>query len=334
MSVRIGVIGVGVMGAEHARLLSHEVSGSKVAAVFDVDQQRAVQVAAASGARVHDDPMVLIKDDEIDAVVVASADPTHEQFVLAALAVQKPVLCEKPLAPDLVGCARILDAEVEVGRRLVSVGFMRRYDQGYAALKDAVINDRVGRPLMMHCTHRNTAAAPGVDSSVLISGSAIHEIDVARWLLAEELAAVTVHTPRRGAGATGTQDPLFLVFESVSGVLVDVEVFVNAGYGYEVRCELVADRGTVSLDSPSPTVLRSAGSVGRVVPVDWRPRFADAYRRELQDWVTATEAGLPACGASAWDGYAATHIAQVSIRALETGARQTVSLPDQPGLYR
>lgn len=334
MPVRIGVIGIGVMGAEHVRLLSQDVSDGDVATVFDVDSKRAAEVAAASGARVHDDSMMLIKDDEVDAVVVASSDHTHEQFVLAALAAGKPVLCEKPLAPDRAGCVRILEAEVKVGHRLVSVGFMRRYDPGYLALKNAFIADQIGRPLMVHCTHRNAGAAPGLASSMLISGSAVHEIDIARWLLDEELAAVTVHKPRRSAGATGTQDPVFLVFESVSGVLVDVEVFVNAGYGYEVRCELVADRGTVSLDSPPPTVLRAAGTVARAVAADWRPRFAEAYRRELQDWVAGIEAGDPARGASAWDGYVAAEVAHVSIRALETGARQTVSLPDKPSLYR
>src|SRR5438105_1703975 len=136
--VRTGVIGVGVMGAEHARLLSHVVSGSEVGAVFDVDAHRADAVAASCAARVVDDPMVLIKDDLVDAVLVASSDQTHEQFVLACLAAGKPVLCEKPLAPDVDGCLRIIAAEGEIGRRLVSVGFMRRYDPGYLALHRTV----------------------------------------------------------------------------------------------------------------------------------------------------------------------------------------------------
>ncbi len=333
MPVRIGVIGVGVMGAEHARLLAREVAGSEVVALYDVDPQRAGQTAADTGARSYDDPMVLVKDEQIDAVVVASSDPTHEQFVLAALEAGKPVLCEKPLAPDVAGCTRILDAEVELGRRLVSVGFMRRYDRGYRALKNVLDGGQLGRAVMLHCTHRNASVAPGLASSVLISGSAVHEIDIARWLLGEELTAVTVHTPRCGAGATGTQDPLFLVLESASGVLVDVEVFANAGYGYDVRAELVADHGTVSLDSPPPTTVRSAGGVARDVPNDWRGRFADAYRFELQDWVTSIQAGNAPATASAWDGYVATEVAQVGIRALETGQRQTVKLRQKPALY-
>ncbi|MGI8752990.1 MAG: Gfo/Idh/MocA family protein [Acidimicrobiales bacterium] len=335
MPVRVGIIGVGVMGAEHARLLSHEVSGAVVATVFDVDPLRAATVAAASRAEVGDDPMVLIKDDEVDAVVVASSDQTHEPFVLAALAAGKPVLCEKPLTPDLAGCARIVDAEIELGRRLVSVGFMRRYDPGYEAMKHALVTDRIGRPLMLHCTHRNAGGEQPPHDTMLISQSAVHEIDIARWLLDEELVAVTVHKPRRGTHSRGTQDPLFLVFESASGVLVDVEVFASAGYGYDVRCEAVADSGTVSLDAPPPTVLRSGGSEARSVPADWRPRFAEAYRRQLQDWVAATRAGATAgAAATAWDGFVATKAAEVAVGALGSGDRQTMSLPDKPGLYR
>jgi myo-inositol 2-dehydrogenase/D-chiro-inositol 1-dehydrogenase len=333
MPVRTGVIGVGLMGAEHARLLTDAVSGSEVAAVFDVDPERAEAVAAASGARVFDDPMVLIKDDSIDAVLIASADKTHEQFVLACLAAGKPVLCEKPLTPDVAGSIRIVAAEVELGRRLVTVGFMRRYDPGYADLKAALRSGDLGQALLLRCVHRNAASVP-VPSAVLISGSAVHEIDIARWLLDEELVSVTVHCPRRSSNSGDTQDPMLLVFASASGVLVDVEVFLNAGYGYDVRCELVAESGTVLLDSPAPTVRRAAGSLARAVPGDWRQRFTEAYRRELQDWVDAVAAGEPPRGASAWDGYAATVVADAGIRALDTGRTQDAVPRDQPALYR
>jgi myo-inositol 2-dehydrogenase/D-chiro-inositol 1-dehydrogenase len=334
MPVRTGVIGVGVMGAEHARLLSHVVSGSEVAAVFDVDSQRAAAVAADCGAGVFDDPMVLIKDDALDAVLIASSDRSHEQFVLACLAAGKPVLCEKPLAPDVEGCLRILEAEGKAGRRLLSVGFMRRYDPGYADLKAALGDGSLGLPLLMHCVHRNAVGPPNQSSATLISGSAVHEIDITRWLLDEELVSVHVHRPRPSRASTDTQDPMLLVFASASGVLVDVEVFVNARYGYDVRCELVAENGTVLLDTPAATTRRLAGQAARVVDPDWRPRFAEAYRRELQDWIDGIAAGEPARGASGWDGFVATAVAEAGIRALGTGQVETVTVPATPALYR
>jgi myo-inositol 2-dehydrogenase/D-chiro-inositol 1-dehydrogenase len=130
-----------------------------------------------------------------------------------------------------------------------------------------------------------------------------------------------------------TGDPLFLVAEMVSGVVVDIEVFVNAGYGYEVRCEVVAEQGTVSLDAPAPIVQRRAGSVLRIVAEDWRPRFAEAYRRELQNWVDSISAGLMPSSASSWDGYAATVAARAAIFALDSGFGEPVRMMARPSLY-
>jgi myo-inositol 2-dehydrogenase/D-chiro-inositol 1-dehydrogenase len=168
----------------------------------------------------------------------------------------------------------------------------------------------------------------------LISGSAVHEIDITRWLLDDEPAAITVHRPRASARAGGAQDPMVLVIEMVSGVLVDVEVFVNAGYGYDVRAELVGESGTLSIDAAAPTVRRAAGSVSAPVSHDWRDRFADAYRLELQDWVDALAAGSNPAAASAWDGYVATAVAEAGIAALDTGLRTPVVLDEKPELYR
>jgi myo-inositol 2-dehydrogenase/D-chiro-inositol 1-dehydrogenase len=188
---------------------------------------------------------------------------------------------------------------------------------------------------MVHCVHRNAVGPADQESSTLITGSAVHEIDIVRWLLGEELAAVSVHVPRQAASASGeTRDPLFLVLESASGVLIDIEVFVNARYGYEVRCELVADAGTMLLDSPAPTVRRSAGQLARSVPGDWRARFAEAYRIELQDWIDGVAIGDAGRGASAWDGYVATAVAQAAVAALNSGRRHPVELADKPALYR
>ncbi|WP_430782111.1 Gfo/Idh/MocA family protein [Actinoplanes sp. G11-F43] len=327
---RIGIIGTGIMGADHARLLTGAVSGACVAGVFDLDAERAGGVAANSGgARVFTDPYMLINDDGIDAVLIASSDATHEQFVLACFAAGKAVLCEKPLSPTVEGCTRILEAEVAAGRRLVTVGFMRRFDPGYTDLKALLKEGAVGTPLMLHNVHRNPAAVPGLPSSALITNSAVHELDITRWLFDEEITEVTVHTPRATAEGGGTQDPQLLILRTESGVLSDVEIFVNARYGYEVRCELVAEAGTVTLDAPPPTSLRARGLHARELPADWRPRFAEAYRRELQDWIDGTDRG-----ATAWDGFAATFVAAACVAALESGERHSVNLPEVPALYR
>jgi myo-inositol 2-dehydrogenase/D-chiro-inositol 1-dehydrogenase len=335
MTVKVGIIGTGVMGADHARLLGGMISGATVGAVFDVDRERAsAAIARIPAARVLDDPLALIKDADIDAVLVASSDETHEQFVLACLGAGKPVLCEKPLAPTASACSRLVDAEVALGRRLVSVGFMRRYDDGYLELKRTLDGGLIGAALMLHCVHRTVRTPDGWPSDMLITASAVHEIDISRWLLGEEIVAVTCYRPRRSALVSGaTQDPQFLVLETGSGVLVDVEVFVNARYGYDVRCELVCESGAVALDEPSTSVLRREGTESRGVANDWRDRFAGAYRAELQDWVDGLVAG-EARGASAWDGYAASAVAESGVAALGSGRRSLVHLDPRPPMYR
>ena len=180
----------------------------------------------------------------------------------ACLEAGKPVLCEKPLAATAEASLRVLEAEAQGGRRLVSVGFMRRHDPGYVALKDALGRGEVGDPLMVHCAHRNAAVPAFFTSEMLITSSAIHEIDVARWLLGEEIVSATVHTPRSTSHApAGLRDPQFVVLESEGGVLIDVEVYVNAVRGYEIRCEVVGESGSLlleerPLDAGLPRALR------------------------------------------------------------------------------
>jgi myo-inositol 2-dehydrogenase / D-chiro-inositol 1-dehydrogenase len=336
MDVRIGVIGTGIMGADHVRTLADDTSGACVTAVSDLDAARARSVVDALGlgdVRVLESSADLVSDAEVDAVLVATADETHEELVLRCLATGKPVLCEKPLTPLPEGSLRIVAAEVALGRRLVSVGFMRRYDPGYAVVKASLRDGEVGGPLMLHCVHRNASSPPGTPSDDLVTGSAVHEIDAARWLLDDEITGVTVHRPRPSSRVVGgTSDPIFVIFQTDAGVLVDVEVFINAAYGYDVRCELVGETGTVSLDEPVHAVRRGGKVRSTPVSVDWRDRFAEAYRRELQDWVAGVRVGEQR-GATAWDGYAATAVATAGVEALETGTPVKIALEKRPPLY-
>jgi myo-inositol 2-dehydrogenase/D-chiro-inositol 1-dehydrogenase len=332
--IRVGVIGTGIMGSDHARLLSSVVAGATLAATFDLDPVRAAAAASLSPtSRVFDDPLALIADDGIDAVLVASSDASHERFVLACLAAGKPVICEKPLAPAVAGARTIVDAEMALGRRLVSVGFMRRHDPGYVAVKNALADGSLGHALIVHNVHRNAAAGRDVPSAHLITGSAVHELDIMRWLLDEEIVAVSVHRPRAARASGASADPMFLVVETESGVLADIEVFVNASYGYEVRCEVVGELGTITLDAPAVVQRRQSFTRATAIAPDWRPRFAEAYRLELQDWVDSIVHGRRSTSASAWDGYLATVVAAAAVEALVEYRRVEIARPERPPLY-
>lgn len=331
MSIGVGVIGAGIMGSDHARTLAGRTKGARLVAVSDTDAHRASAAAAEDSARLHLDARALIDDGDVEAVLIASPDPTHEELVLACLEAGKPVLCEKPLAPTIDGCLRVVAAETARGRRLVQVGFMRRFDPGYSAMQAALATGDLGAPLLMHCVHRNASVPPSFDSGMLISNSAVHEIDIARWLLNDEFASATVfqRTPR---GATALIDPQFIVLETKSGVLVDIEVFVNAAYGYDVRAELVCEAGTLTLAPQPPVRIRFLGQEASHFASDWRAHFAAAYRNQLQAWITALRTGVPV-GASTWDGYAATATAAACLDALQTGRTTFVQLQPRPRLY-
>jgi myo-inositol 2-dehydrogenase / D-chiro-inositol 1-dehydrogenase len=336
MTVRIGLIGTGMIGADHVRRLTYVLAGSQVVAVSDVDAARAAEVAGALPvpARVHATGREVIADPDVDAVVVASWGGSHEEYVVASIAAGKPVFCEKPLADTAAACRRIVDAEVTAGRRLVQVGFMRRYDPAYRAMKEVVASGVIGTPLMMHCTHRNASVPAHYTRANAINDTAVHEVDLVRWLFEEEIVGVRVLVPRRNRHGGDLQDPLVLVMETESGALIDDEISVNIRYGYDIRGEVVGEQGTVALPDSAPVVVRREGAFSGRVPVDWRERFVRAYDVELQEWVDGVAAGLPPAGPTAWDGYAAQVVCDAGLVALDAGGdRVPVELPVRPDLY-
>jgi len=316
------------MGTDHAERLAGRIAGASLVAVSDPDTARAAALAAAvEGCRALEDPLELIADPEVDAVLIASPGFAHEQQVMACID-RKPTLCEKPLAMDSESALRLVEAERRAGQALVQVGFMRRFDPEYAAMKRLLDSGRLGRTLLLHNVHRNKTVAGTFRSEMIVLDSMVHEVDICRWLFADEVAAVTVLTPAATRWApSGVADPQMAVFQMSRGGLATTEVFVNSQVGYDVRCEAVAELGSVAIGQDPGPVVRHDNHSGHDVPDDFRVRFAQAYDVEVQGWVDACRKG-EIVGATAWDGYAAAAVCTAGVESLHSGATVTVELAD------
>jgi myo-inositol 2-dehydrogenase/D-chiro-inositol 1-dehydrogenase len=332
--LRIAVLGVGVMGADHVARITGRISNARVVVVNDYLTEKAEQVAASvPGARVVGDPLDAIAADDVDAVLLATPGPVHEKQLLACLDHRKPVLCEKPLTTDVETSLEVVRQEAEVGIPLIQVGFMRRFDPEYQQLKALIDGGELGQPLVMHCVHRNPAVPPTFDSAMVVKDSLVHEVDVTRFLFSEEVVAVQIVRPTPNPGAPeGLQDPQIAIFETVSGRHVDVEVFVTTGVAYEVRTEVVGELGSATIGLDVGVVSKnSLGRWGGQISPRFRERFGLAYDIEVQRWVDAVRSGVNVAGPTAWDGYAAAAVCAAGVQSLETGERVTVQLADRIG---
>jgi myo-inositol 2-dehydrogenase/D-chiro-inositol 1-dehydrogenase len=330
MTVRVGIIGAGIMGADHAEIFSNDVPGITLQAICDADHQRARGVAELTGTKdVVDNPHALINNPLVDAVVIAAPDRFHAELTLAAIAAGKPVLCEKPLSQDMAECCAVLSAEEMRGKKLVQIGFMRRFDPSYTELKSLLSRGDLGRALMFHCFHRNVSPAYDFRAEMAISNSAPHEFDIARWMLESDVVSISAFQPPAG----GETAPVFMVLQTQAGQLITIEVNISAAYGYDVRGEVIGEKGSAFLRSPvlSDVNLDLKQTI-RYAP-DWRPRFRDAYRLQNQAWIKSIVYDQPNIGATAWDGYCSTAIAVAGVRALHEGKMVPVEMIHKPDFY-
>lgn len=333
MSIRIAVIGAGLMGADHARIVAGDLPGTALQVVCDRDATRARSVADACGALdVATDPEATITRDDVDAVIVASPDVTHAPLSRACIAAGKRVLCEKPLSQSSADCIEVMQAERAAGARFVMLGFMRRFDQSYVEMKQALASGALGRALMMHNFHRNLET-PSADftGAMAITNSAPHEFDVVRHVLGCDYTTISAYQPRRSDSVVA---PVVMVLETDDGQLVTIEVNNNAAYGYDVRAELVGEAGSISMNAVAYTRTDMKLSSATRYDADWRGRYHEAYVRQNRAFVDFVKTGcFPAVASDCWDGYCAARVAEAGVDALKDGIRVSLSIIAKPAFY-
>lgn len=334
--LRLGVVGTGAIGQKHIARFMNELAGATVVAVGDANIETAKKVAEKYEIRLEENCDDVIGSLDVDAVVVTAWDPAHKEYVLKSIAAGKPVFCEKPLAPDSEGCREIVEAEMKYGKRLVQVGFMRRFDKGYIQLKKAVEDGEIGNPLILHCAHRNPKPYPDTyDDDMMITQVLIHEIDITKWLVDDEYEEVQLLTGKKAKSVPNDylHDPQMAIFRTKKGVIAEVEINMDAYFGYDIQCEIVGDTGIIKLPDPYMIGFKKESVSGRKICYNWEDRFADTYSVELRQWIEDTKKGI-VTGPNTWDGYVAAVTAEAFIKSRKEGKTIKINMDSRPDFYK
>ena len=228
-----------------------------------------------------------------------------------------------------------MEAEQKAGKKLVTVGFMRRFDAAYNEMKAVLEAGENGQALLVHNRHRNPSVPESYTSRMAIDDTAIHEIDTMRWLLGEEIVRVRVERPKSTTHRFDHLiDPVVVVMYTESGVRIDDEVNVNLQWAYSIECELVLETAAVRLGDQEKIHIRDSQGNRNAMCQSHIDRFQGAFNREFQEWINAV-ARDEHTGSTSWDGYAATSVVDAAVSSLEdeTSPMVEVTLMEKPAFY-
>lgn len=312
------------MGSFHARSLA-ALPAAEIVAIADPRLGAATSLSQTVGGIASDDALAIAARSDLNGVVIASPETTHEELIHVALARGTAILCEKPLAVGEASCRRIVDAEVALGRRFLQLGLMRVYDPAHVQLAAEVA--QLGRLHHVRCVHRNVHESRR-SAQLILNQSVVHDIHSLRWLVGREIARVmTLATPD-----DDRVEHLMVTAEFHGGGHATIE-FSEHSFAYEVTVEVEAELGgAVMAPVMRPTVRRDGSEIVNI-GTDWFARFAEAYRIEAAAWLDSLADGRTV-GPSAFDGLAAEVVVEAAITSLRTRQPVDVAPLDRPDLYR
>jgi myo-inositol 2-dehydrogenase/D-chiro-inositol 1-dehydrogenase len=333
--LRVGIVGAGLMGADHVKRITQRTSGAVVSAIIEPDAGRAAAAVAEAPGSAH---FTRIEDaiaaDAVDAVLIATPGQFHLPVLLPALEAGLATLCEKPLTPDSATSRQVLEAEQRLDRPHIQVGFMRRFDVEYQQLRSLIESGDAGDLLMVRGVHRNPAVPDSYQQSMLITDSVVHEFDVIPWLAGSPVASIEVKHPRRNTlSPDHLREPILVIMELENGVLVDVEMNVSVQFGYQVATEAVFQQGIARIGQPSGLQQWKDGVFRIADHTSFVTRFAGAYDAQVQSWVNAVRDGRLVDGPNAWDGYKVALACEAGVAALESDGPVAVLSEERPLFY-
>jgi len=291
----LGVLGVGEMGKRHAENLRRLVPEARLVAVADPFPERARQTAT----ELEIDKYFTSLDDmlackEVDTVVITTPDKFHASAITAAARAARNIFCEKPIALTMADADAAVAEVTRAGVRM-QIGFMRRYDPGYAAAMKRIEGGEIGEPVIFKSVGRDKDAPPmsafqsGINGMLFYTNT-IHDFDLARWLMRDEVTEVHAHTtcairPEIAQYGDVVASVVNLKFER--GAIGNIESYQQAVYGYDVRTEIVGSKGAIFVGTlrQTPAVFLSANGGLQNLADHFLTTFADAYVLEMRDFV-------------------------------------------------
>ena len=344
--VGIGLLGAGRMGSIHARLIAAGIPGARLSGIADIDYAAARRLAAEVGdPPAYGSPDELLAAPGIDAVLIAVSSHRHLDAIRASAAAGKDILCEKPIALTIEDTDAAIAATDAAAVRL-QVGFMRRWDPDYARAKTRLASGRFGVPTLFTSLQFDPAPPPLAFADPAVSGGimvdmGIHEFDLARWLMADEVAEVHAYGSAIASpefATIGDADTVAVALRFAGGALGSVLLARSTTYGEDVRTEVLATNGSVWVGGPPTTPGASSGGVPRTPDQPWAgavatdtldpsiPRFARGYADQTRGFVEAIVADRPVA-VPASESRAALLIARAADRSMREG-RPVAPTPD------
>ena len=338
--LNVGLIGVGRLGRIYARELSTRIPSVRLAAVADLDQSAAADMAHELDVpRWYGDPADLLADADVTAVVIASPTRSHCALTEAAVSRGKAIFCEKPPALSLEE-ALAMKTAVDRAGAFFQLGFMRRFDRGYAAAKRQLGQGAIGDPMLFKSTSRDPFR-PSLDyidprsSGGMMIDMGIHDFDLARWFMGEvervQAAGAVLAYPELGELGDVDNAVVSLVFRS--GRLGVVDLTRKGVYGYDINTEIVGTLGTLRIGylRETPILVMTEGAVTYDTVPYFPERFRDAYVAQLEDFASNVIGGK-APPITVDDGVESLRIGIAATRACRTGLPVSLDsvMPEAP----
>ncbi|MGI1662839.1 inositol 2-dehydrogenase [Palleronia sp. KMU-117] len=325
MTLNIAILGAGRIGQVHARAVGGN-RDARLVAVADAMPEAAQALSAAYGARV-DTIDAIARDPGVDAVVICTPTDTHADLIEQFARAGKAIFCEKPIDLDIGRVKQCLKVVADTGTVLM-VGFNRRFDPHFRALKGAIDAGRVGRVEQVVITSRDPAPPPHAyieRSGGIFRDMMIHDFDMARFLLGEPIArvaAVASALVDPGIGRLGDYDTAIVTMEAESGAQIVITNSRRASYGYDQRIEVAGSLGMAQAENQraADIVVADASGFAKPVLLDFfMTRYLEAYAAEIAAFIAAVTEGIPPEVTGA-DGLAALELADAAARAAKSGS--------------